>query len=54
MSAVISRIKVLGRMDLAEKRRPQDGRIKSKGGAGGEVEKLSCAFPQCHPFSVKS
>jgi general secretion pathway protein E len=29
MGAVISRIKILGRMDIAEKRRPQDGRLKT-------------------------
>ena len=28
--AVTSRLKILGRMDLAEKRRPQDGRLKTR------------------------
>jgi type IV pilus assembly protein PilB len=28
--ALISRLKVMGRMDIAEKRRPQDGRIKTR------------------------
>lgn len=37
-NAVTSRIKVLGRMDVAEKRRPQDGRIKTRMANGGEVE----------------
>ena len=36
-SAVISRIKNLSRMDMSEKRRPQDGRIKTDKG-GVEVE----------------
>ena len=36
-SAIISRIKNLSRMDMAEKRRPQDGRIKTDK-AGVEVE----------------
>ncbi len=45
MSAVISRIKVLGRMDLAEKRRPQDGRIKTKTPAGNEVELRLSTMP---------
>ena len=36
-SAIISRIKNLSRMDMAEKRRPQDGRIKTDK-AGIEVE----------------
>ncbi|MGC8490756.1 MAG: GspE/PulE family protein [Syntrophobacteraceae bacterium] len=45
MSAVISRLKVLGRMDLAEKRRPQDGRIKTKGAAGAEIELRLSTMP---------
>jgi len=36
-SAIISRIKALSRLDMAEKRRPQDGRIKTDKG-GQEVE----------------
>lgn len=36
-SAVVSRIKNLSRLDMAEKRRPQDGRIKTDKG-GHEVE----------------
>jgi general secretion pathway protein E len=37
-TAIVSRIKNLSRMDMAEKRRPQDGRIKTdKGGAEVEV-----------------
>ena len=45
MSAVISRLKVLGRMDLAEKRRPQDGRIKTRGPSGGEIELRLSTMP---------
>lgn len=45
MGAVISRLKVLGRMDLAEKRRPQDGRIKTKGPSGDEVELRLSTMP---------
>ncbi|MFZ2447936.1 MAG: ATPase, T2SS/T4P/T4SS family [Syntrophobacteraceae bacterium] len=45
MGAVISRIKVLGRMDLAEKRRPQDGRIKTRAPAGHEVELRLSTMP---------
>lgn len=37
-SAAISRLKILGRMDVAEKRRPQDGRIKTRAPKGTEVE----------------
>jgi general secretion pathway protein E len=44
MGAVVSRLKVLGRMDLAEKRRPQDGRIKTKG-PSGEIELRLSTMP---------
>ena len=37
-SAILSRIKSLGRMDISEKRKPQDGRIKTdKGGVETEI-----------------
>ncbi|RZJ83651.1 MAG: type II/IV secretion system protein, partial [Massilia sp.] len=38
MIAMTARIKLLGRMDVIEKRRPQDGRIKTRTGGGQEVE----------------
>ena len=43
--AVISRLKSLGRMNVAEKRRPQDGRVKTKSPAGAEVELRLCTLP---------
>ena len=45
MNVVIARIKVLGRMDVVEKRRPQDGRIKSKTPDGGEIELRLSSMP---------
>jgi general secretion pathway protein E len=45
MIAVTSRIKILGRMDLAEKRRPQDGRIKTRSPNGREVEMRLSTMP---------
>ncbi|MCE5336384.1 MAG: GspE/PulE family protein, partial [Desulfobacteraceae bacterium] len=45
MGAVTSRLKVLGRMDLTEKRRPQDGRIKTKGPSGNEIELRLSTMP---------
>ena len=45
MAAVISRIKVLGRMDVAEKRRPQDGRLKTVTPSGEEVELRLSTMP---------
>jgi len=45
MAAVVSRIKILGRMDLAEKRRPLDGRMKTKNPDGTEVELRLSTMP---------
>lgn len=45
MAAVVSRIKILGRMDVAEKRRPQDGRLKTKSVEGNEVELRLSTLP---------
>lgn len=44
-TAVTSRIKILGRMNVAEKRKPQDGRIKTKRGDGAEVELRLSTLP---------
>ena len=44
-AAMCSRIKILGRMDLAEKRRPQDGRIKTRAADGQEVELRLSSLP---------
>jgi general secretion pathway protein E len=45
MTAVTSRLKILGRMDVAEKRRPQDGRLKTRDQAGNEVELRLSTMP---------
>ena len=45
MTGVTARIKVLGRMDLAEKRRPQDGRLKARSPSGREVEMRLSTMP---------
>ncbi len=45
MSAMTSRIKLLGRMDVIEKRRPQDGRIKTLTARGVEVELRLSTLP---------
>ncbi|WP_456298664.1 GspE/PulE family protein [Kineobactrum salinum] len=50
-AAVTSRIKILGRMDVAEKRRPQDGRLKTR---SPRAAKWSCACPPCPPPSARS
>lgn len=44
-AAVTSRIKILGRMDVAEKRRPQDGRLKTRTHDGNEVELRLATLP---------
>ena len=48
MTAVISRLKTLGRMDVAEKRRPQDGRLKTKTADQHEVELRLSTLPTAH------
>jgi general secretion pathway protein E len=45
MIAMTARIKLLGRMDVIEKRRPQDGRIKTRTAAGQEVELRLSTMP---------
>jgi general secretion pathway protein E len=45
MSAMTARIKLLGRMDVVEKRRPLDGRIKTVRPEGGEVEMRLSTLP---------
>lgn len=45
MNAITSRIKLLGRMDMVEKRRPQDGRIKTVNSNGSEIELRLSTMP---------
>ncbi len=45
MNAITSRIKLLGRMDMVEKRRPQDGRIKTVSSDGTEIELRLSTMP---------
>ncbi len=44
-NAITSRIKLLGRMDMVEKRRPQDGRIKTVTPGGDEIELRLSTMP---------
>ena len=44
-NAMTARIKLLGRMDVVEKRRPQDGRIKTRNPAGDEIEMRLSTLP---------
>jgi len=45
MGAVVSRIKILSRIDVAEKRKPQDGRIKTLSSDQKEVELRVSTMP---------
>lgn len=45
MTAMTARIKLLGRMDVVERRRPQDGRIKTRNPRGDEVEMRISTLP---------
>ncbi len=44
-NAITNRIKLLGRMDMVEKRRPQDGRIKTVSAEGDEIELRLSTMP---------
>ncbi len=44
-AAVTSRIKILGRMNVAEKRKPQDGRLKTRNADSYEVELRLSTLP---------
>lgn len=44
-AAVVARFKILGRMDVAERRKPLDGRIKTKTPSGLEVELRLSSLP---------
>jgi general secretion pathway protein E len=45
LNAMTSRIKILGRMDVVEKRRPQDGRVKTRAPDGQEIELRLSTLP---------
>jgi general secretion pathway protein E len=45
MGAMVARIKLLGRMDVVERRRPQDGRIKTRSPRGDEIEMRLSTLP---------
>jgi general secretion pathway protein E len=45
MNAVLSRLKILGRMNIAEKRLPQDGRIKTQNNLQKEIELRLSTMP---------
>ncbi len=45
LNAMTARIKLLGRMDVIERRRPQDGRIKTRNPRGDEIEMRISTLP---------
>jgi general secretion pathway protein E len=45
LNAMTSRIKILGRMDVVDKRRPQDGRVKTRTLDGQEIELRLSTLP---------
>jgi general secretion pathway protein E len=45
LAAMTSRIKILARMDVVEKRRPQDGRIKTRTAEGRDIELRLSSLP---------
>ncbi|MCA9080188.1 MAG: type II/IV secretion system protein [Planctomycetaceae bacterium] len=51
LAAITSRIKVMGRIDIAEKRRPQDGRIKTRVG-GKDLDLRVSVLPTNHGQAI--
>ncbi|MEM7405933.1 MAG: ATPase, T2SS/T4P/T4SS family [Pseudomonadota bacterium] len=45
LNAMVSRLKALGRMDVIERRRPQDGRVKTRPPNGHEIELRLSTMP---------
>jgi len=45
MAAVVARLKILGRLNVAEKRKPQDGRLKTRNSDGAEIELRLSTLP---------
>ena len=52
LGAILSRIKILAKMDIAERRRPQDGRIKITAG-DKELDLRVSMMPTNHGQSVR-
>ena len=50
-AAVVSRLKIMARLNIAERRRPQDGRIRYKHG-GAEIDIRVSTLPTLHGESV--
>ena len=51
LAAIVSRVKIMGSIDIAEKRRPQDGRIKTRAG-GKEFDLRVSVLPTNHGQAV--
>lgn len=51
LAAMVSRIKIMARMDISEKRRPQDGRIKTRAG-GKDFDLRISILPTNHGQAV--
>lgn len=51
LAALVSRIKIMARMDISEKRRPQDGRIKTRAG-GKDFDLRVSILPTNHGQAV--
>lgn len=51
LGALVSRVKIMGRIDIAEKRRPQDGRIKTRV-AGKDLDLRVSILPTNHGQAI--
>jgi type IV pilus assembly protein PilB len=51
LAAIVSRLKIMGKIDIVEKRRPQDGRIKTRAG-GKDFDLRVSMLPTAHGQAV--
>jgi len=51
--AITSRIKIMAKLDISEKRLPQDGRIMIKYRKEGRIKDLDFAFPRSRRYTAK-
>ena len=51
-AGIVSRIKIMGNMDIAERRMPQDGRTSFETGSGDEVDLRLASVPTLHGENI--
>jgi type IV pilus assembly protein PilB len=52
LAPITSRLKIMAGLDIAEKRKPQDGRIAFKAGAGRDIDIRTSVLPSSHGETI--